>query len=88
MGMPKAAPMACASSITALQKSRTSGSSRMRSQVAPVRAEIGFMVMLPQSLNQTSRWMRSDSVTAKPAFDSSVATRLQAGRRCRRRRGR
>ena len=30
--------------------------------------------MLPQSLNQMSRWMRSDTVTPKPAAPSSSAT--------------
>jgi hypothetical protein len=45
----------------------------MRSQGAPVSALTGFMVMLPQSLNQMSRWMRSDTVTSKPARCSSAA---------------
>ena len=74
IGMPMARPICCASSITALTKPRTSGSSRMRSAVAQVSAEIGFMVMLPQSLNQMSRWIRSDTVTLKPAGCSSAAT--------------
>ena len=46
----------------------------MRSPVAPVRAEIGFMVMLPQSLNQISRWMRSEVSTWKPARASRSPT--------------
>ena len=74
MGMPKAAPMACASTITALQKPRTSGSSRIRSHGAPVSADTGFIVRLPHSLNHTSRWMRSDTVTASPAPRISAAT--------------
>jgi hypothetical protein len=62
-------------------KPRTSGSSRMRSQGAPVRAEMGFMVMLPQSLNQMSRWMRSDTVTPKPACASSSFSACTRGDR-------
>ncbi len=62
-----------ASAIAARQKSRTSGSSRTRSAVAPVSAETGFIVRLPQSLYQMSYWMRFDCVTSKPAFARSAA---------------
>src|SRR5712692_3504882 len=51
-----APPIAAASSIAAEQKARTSGSSRMRSPVAPVSADTGFIVRLPQSLYQISCW--------------------------------
>lgn len=54
MGQPKRAPMAAASRIAAEQNSRTSGSARMRSPVAPVSALTGFIVMLPHSLYQIS----------------------------------
>ena len=35
--------------------------------MAPVSADIGFMVMLPQSLYQTSAWMRGLTVVSNPA---------------------
>ena len=40
---------------------------------------MGLMVMLPQSLNQMSRWMRSLTVTPKPAAPSSSATACTRG---------
>ena len=54
MGQPIRAPISCASRIAASQKARTRSSSRIRSAVAPVSTETGLMVMLPQSLYQTS----------------------------------
>ena len=59
IGQPMRAPMAAASAMPRAMKARTSSSSRMASQAAPVSAETGFMVMLPQSLNQMSRRMFS-----------------------------
>src|SRR5680860_161723 len=55
MGQPIWAPMRPASAIMSRVKRPTRGSSRMRSQVAPVRADMGFIVMLPSSLYQISR---------------------------------
>ena len=46
---------------------RTSSSATIWSIVVPVSTEIGFIVMLPQSLNQTSLWIRSEAVMSKPA---------------------
>ena len=48
-------------------KPRTRSSPRIRSVVAPVIALIGFIVMLPHSLYQTSRWICADTVASKPA---------------------
>jgi len=48
------APMAAASAMAREQKARNRASSSTRSMVAPVRAETGFMVMLPHSLYQMS----------------------------------
>ena len=75
IGRPMRAPTAAASRIVALTKSRTSGSSMIRSVVAPVIAEIGLIVMLPHSLNQTSCWMRGESSASKPACAKSAAMR-------------
>jgi len=73
------APIADASSMHADRNPRTKSSSRMRSAVAPVIADTGFIVMLPQSLYQTSRWMHSDASTEKPACTSrSTTARLRA----------
>ena len=44
--------------------------------MAPVSADIGFMVMLPQSLYQTSAWMRLLTVVSKPAAVSRSASAL------------
>ena len=52
--MPIAAPIALASSITCEMKPRTSGSFKILSVVAPVRALTGLTVMLPHSLYQVS----------------------------------
>ncbi len=41
--------------------------------VAPVNAEMGFMVMFPQSLYQISRWMLPVISASKPAFRRSSA---------------
>ena len=68
------APISFASAIARRMKARTSGSSRMRSQVAPVNADTGFMVMLPQSLNQMSFWMQADTSISKPAPRSKPAS--------------
>ena len=73
--------MAWASSIARELKARTRGSARMRSAVAPVSAETGFTVMLPQSLYQRSRRTSALSVTSKPAARSispTAATRAEA----------
>ena len=67
IGMPMAAPMALASSITLDTKLRTRGSPKIRSVVAPVKALMGLTVMLPQSLYQTSLWIWTDTLAAKPA---------------------
>ncbi len=60
--------------MAAEQKSRTSGSASTRSAVAPVRAETGFMVMLPQSLYQMSWRTSVDMMASNPA----PASRLPA----------
>ncbi len=57
-------------------KRSSSGSSRRRSQVAPVSADIGFIVMLPHSLYQTSAWMRLLTVVSKPAAPRRSASAL------------
>ena len=54
ISMPILAPMDLASSMTPEMKSRTKGSSKMRSVVAPVIALMGLTVMLPHSLYQMS----------------------------------
>ena len=74
MGQSMRCPMRAASSMATEQKWRTSGSARMRSTVAPVRAETGFMVRLPQSLYQMSRRTWLDRVTSMPAACSRPAT--------------
>ena len=51
---PMRAPIAAASCIAAVQKASTSGSAMMRSTLAPVIADTGFIVMLPHSLYQMS----------------------------------
>ena len=55
IGQPTRAPIAAASAMQRRMKPRTRGSSLMASVSAPVSAETGFIVMLPQSLYQTSR---------------------------------
>src|SRR5258705_8645255 len=80
MGQPMRSPMAAASAMIASVKRSSSGSSRRRSQVAPVSADIGFMVMLPQSLYQTSAWMRLLTVASKPAAVSRSASAHPARR--------
>ena len=77
MVQPSFAPIACASSIAAEQKSRTWRSSSMRSPVAPVIADTGFIVMLPQSLYQTSCRIFGVEVTSKPALLRSSCTVLR-----------
>src|SRR5660398_269390 len=64
MGQPIWAPMRPASAIMSRVKRPTRGSSRMRSQVAPVRADMGFIVMLPSSLYQISRCMQDEISTS------------------------
>ena len=54
MAQPISAPIAAASRIAAEQNARTSGSPSMRSIVAPVIADTGFIVRLPHSLYQMS----------------------------------
>ena len=73
------APISLASSITAWMKPRTSSSSSIRSVVAPVIALIGFTVMLPQSLYQTSFWIWSDSTASRPACSRSAASSRTRG---------
>ena len=51
----------------------------IRSVVAPVSALIGFTVMLPQSLNQTSRWICGDSVVSMPVACSSSTSFFTRG---------
>ena len=67
-------PISRASSMTALTKPRTSSSSMMRSAVAPVKALMGFTVILPQSLNQMSFWICAETVASKPACLKSSAS--------------
>ncbi len=55
IGQPIRAPTAAASAIARSMNACTSGSSRIRSVVAPVSAEIGLVVMLPHNLYQMSR---------------------------------
>jgi hypothetical protein len=74
MGQPIFAPIAAASVITPRQKALTRSSSRIRSDVAPVSTETGFMVMLPQSLYQMSRRMRVETVTSIPAAPNVSAS--------------
>jgi hypothetical protein len=47
-------PTSAASPIAAVLKARNRSSASTRSMVAPVSAENGFIVMLPQSLYQMS----------------------------------
>ena len=62
-------------------KSRTSGSSRIAvGQSAPVSAETGFIVMLPQSLYQTSRRTSALASASKPALGERGADRVDARR--------
>ena len=51
----------------------------MRSPVAPVSADTGFIVMLPHSLYQMSRRIVGDEVTSKPAAASSSCTAARRG---------
>ena len=69
MAQPIRAPIAEASRIAAEQNVRTSGSASIRSPVAPVSADTGFIVRLPHSLYQMSRRMPADErhVEAAPA---------------------
>ena len=73
MGQPIRAPICCASRMAAWQKARTRSSSRIRSAVAPVSTDTGLMVMLPQSLYQTSAWIPADRVTSKPPVSRTAA---------------
>ena len=63
--------MSRASTITCEQKPRTRSSSRIWWLSAPVMALTGFIVMLPQSLNQISRWIWSVTGASKPPRVSS-----------------
>jgi len=51
----------------------------IRSHVAPVSAETGFIVRLPQSLYQTSRWIRFDTSTSNAAARSAAASARTRG---------
>ena len=73
------APISAASRIAALQNASTSGSAMMRSTLAPVSADTGFIVMLPHSLYQMSRRTLSDTVTSNPARPSSPASACTRG---------
>ena len=73
-------PMALASSMAAEQKSRTSGSSSIRSMVAPVNADTGFIVRLPHNLYQMSCRTSAEATASKPASRSSVGDPLDARR--------
>jgi hypothetical protein len=76
IGQPIRSPMAAASAMIASVKRSSSGSSSSRSQVAPVSADIGFIVMLPQSLYHMSAWIRFETVVSKPAAGSRSASAL------------
>jgi hypothetical protein len=79
IGMPMCSPMALASSMMRETKSRTSGSSKITSVVAPVKALMGLMVMLPQSLYQTSFWIWGETVALKPACTNKAASACTRG---------
>ena len=57
-----------------IMKAWTSGSSRIASLSAPVSAETGFIVMLPQSLYQTSRRTSALASASKPDSASAAQT--------------
>ena len=78
IGQPMAAPTAAASSMIAEANARASGSSRIRSQLAPVKAEIGFMVMLPHSLYHMSYRISLAWLASKPAVARTFCTSVTA----------
>ena len=85
IGQPMRAPISAASAMQRSMKPRTSGSSRMRSVSAPVSAETGFIVMLPQSLYQMSRRMSLARLGTRSRRSSSAAhDRRQRAPTCRR----